>query len=176
MSDIEKTAEDATSKSAVALRLEKARLAKALKKEKELADTTVSTKSETSTKPRVSRRKSMEQDGPLSVREDLLDPNFKYRWVLDQDWKLSQKKGYGYDHVIDIDGTFASMDLVITSSKFGSVVGRQSGQGKMIYLMRIPLDEYLLQQEEKLEENNVRTHAKHEGTDIYEKQFDIKSD
>ena len=183
MNDIENTAEDAdvpNNKSAVALRLEKARLVKAEKKEKELAAIEAQkAKSENivnEDKPRVSRRKSMELSGPLTFREDLMDPNFKYRWVLDDGWKLSQRVSYGYEFVLDPDGAFAAIDLAIDSTKFGSVVGRSAGGDKMMYLMRIPLDEYNLAQQEKVEENNRRLTAKPDTKEIYEKQFDVKRD
>lgn len=174
MSDLENNSNN-SEKSAVALRLEKARQAKAEKKAKEEATKEVESQSETlQSKVRQRRRKSMKHRGPLAVPEDVLDPNFQYRWVEDgENWNMSEKKELGYEFITDTDGRFAESDMVIKSAKFGNVVGRPSGNGTTQYLMKIPKDEYI--EAKKLErEEASRVNDKPEEKGIYQKTFDIE--
>lgn len=169
--DLEKDAKEAaeeSKKTALALRLEKARQAKAEKKAKEAE------LSETGTNaPKKKRRRAMKSRGPLSVPEDKLDPNYHYRFVQDTGWNMSEKRELGYEFVEDTTGSFEESDMLIKGSKFGNVVGRISDhEGHIQYLMRMPKDEFLEAKEDERLEREKTLNAKPSDKDIYEKQFD----
>lgn len=181
MSNKIETTEDVedTKKTAVALRLEKARQALANKRAKEDAAKEATKHSElVKEKAKVRGRKRLSHRGPLSVPTEHLENNkYMYRWVEDAGWNLGEKQELGYEFVQDADDKFRDRSMVIEHAKFGNIVGRPADRGGKYsqYLMRIDKDLYddakaqeKTEREERVE--NTRR-ANRSQRDFYEKKF-----
>ena len=119
------------------------------------------------------RRKLMTRAGPLTVREELKDKNFVYRWVNDKDWNLQDKIDRGYEFVEDVDDKMQIKDIIIEDSKLGAKVTKPVGGGTRGYLMRQRKEWYEEDQADKAKMNEEIMRAEPDSPNIYNKQFDI---
>lgn len=82
---------------------------------------------------------------PVSGNRDILtvkdaDPNYVYRWVLDENNRIERFNTGGYEVVIGEHEI--GQDVVNSGSQIGSAVTKYAGGGKTLVLMRIPKDWY----------------------------------
>lgn len=103
---------------------------------------------------------------PVSGYRDILtvegkQDGYVYRWVNDVDNRISRFQAAGYDfvqHEVEV-----GQRTVDNPGKYGSVVSKAMGQGRIGYLMRIPEEFYLEDQAAKqrgitqVEDNMKRT-------------------
>ncbi len=100
---------------------------------------------------------------PVSGARDILtvrgiDPNFSYRWVVDQPGRVQRFQDGGWE-VVPTHGTEVGQATVDRGSQLGSVVTKASGDGRTLVLMRIPKEWYDEDQVAKAERINA-----HEAT------------
>ena len=82
---------------------------------------------------------------PVSGNRDILtvkdkDPNYVYRFVIDEDDRIERFKLGSYEIVID--DTKVGETTVNSGSRLGSAVTKYAGGGRTNVLMRIPKDLY----------------------------------
>lgn len=87
----------------------------------------------------------------LSISELDLDPNYKYRLVLDVPGRLLRFREGGYEEVTA--ELKLGQNAVDRGSKLGSVVTRASGGGQTLVLMRIPKEWY--DEDQKAKSDNI---------------------
>lgn len=82
---------------------------------------------------------------PVSGNRDILtvsdkDPNYVYRWVVDENNRIERFKAGGYETVVD--QLKVGEESVASGSQLGSAVTKYAGGGKTLVLMRIPTEWY----------------------------------
>ena len=89
---------------------------------------------------------------PLGARSRLTfkgqDPHYHYRWINDQDERLSQALEASYEFVKG-DSSLAG-DKRLESTPLDGRISKPAGQGIRTYLMRIPKEFYTADQQAKM--------------------------
>lgn len=90
---------------------------------------------------------------PMSVDQDSLDPNFEYRFVRGKNDRMKQFLDGGYEVV---QGNQAGDANIAVASSMGSATDIPSGDSdERLFLMRIPKEYYLEDQEAKQRKVNA---------------------
>ena len=85
------------------------------------------------------------------------DPNFMYRWVADYSedgqriWAFDEA-GYEFVKSDEVEGV--GQNHVYESSNVGSIVRRPSGDGRYLYLMKVPREFY--EETQQMKEEQLR--------------------
>ena len=104
---------------------------------------------------------------PVSGHRDILsvqdkDPNYVYRWVLDDNNRIERYKQGGYEVVVD--PLKVGQESVNSGTQLGSEVTKYAGQGKTLVLMRLSKEWYDADQAAKQEAVNASEAEIHNTT------------
>ena len=83
--------------------------------------------------------------GPLAMIEENKDPEMHYSWVLDDDEdgsKIERRLQAGYEFCDPKENLVAGSTSVYSSVTRGSLCRKPAGQGRYLYLMKIPQEWY----------------------------------
>lgn len=76
----------------------------------------------------------------MELKDDELDPNYKYKWINDTPAMIDKYVAAGYIHVKTNEGITVGQRTVDTGSDLAANISLDVGQGVIAFLMKQPME------------------------------------